>query len=141
MYLWFMSNPDLTHEMIVGREARSEAGVRAVYRIVSGGLSAVSQLARLAKRFGEAYGRWQRRRMAMRTLQGLDDRLLGDIGVARGDIRRLVEETADQPPMTIPELAQREAEREAARAVKRRTLPQADSAADEPLAEDLRLAA
>lgn len=112
MYLWFMSNPDLTHELIAGRQERSDAMVRITYRIVSGGAAAASQLARLAERFGQAYGRWQRRRVGLRTLQSLDDRLLSDIGIARGDIRRVVEETADQGPMTIPELAQLEAQRE-----------------------------
>jgi len=125
MYLWFMSNPDLTHELIAGRQERSDATARAAYRIVSGVTGALSLLGRLTEPLGKAYGRWQRRRLAVKTLQSLDDRLLHDIGVSRGDIRRLVDETAERGAMTVPELAQLEAEREA----------------EKPVVEELRLAA
>ena len=133
MSLWFMSNPDLTHALIVDREQRSDAAGRAVYRIVSGGVAAVSQLARLIGRLGQAYGRWQRRRAAMWSLQSLDNRLLGDMGIARSDIRRIVDATLDHGPLSVPELAELEAQHEAGREAGRET--------DEPVVEDLRLAA
>ena len=45
--------------------------------------------------------RWHRRRLAVRELQSLDDRMLKDIGVPRGEIFHLVERLlrhpADQP--------------------------------------------
>ena len=113
MYLWFMSNPDLTYRLIAGREAHADALVRASYRIFGGVEAVLTWLGRLAEASVRAYGRWRRRRLAIRTLQGLDDRLLGDIGVARSDIRRIAEETAEHGPMTVPELAQMEAERHA----------------------------
>lgn len=47
--------------------------------------------AAISRRAKEALRHWQRHRM-MRTLQELDDRTLDDIGLARNDIRGLVDE-------------------------------------------------
>jgi uncharacterized protein YjiS (DUF1127 family) len=47
---------------------------------------------KLDERFGsplQALRAWYRRHRTFRALMRLDDRLLGDIGVARGDIARI----------------------------------------------------
>lgn len=71
-----------------GRGALSDSSARFAHRLVS-----------LAYRAGEAGGRirrrvnaWVRERRAVRELERLDDRTLADIGVRRGEIRRVVRE-------------------------------------------------
>ena len=53
--------------------------------------------AAISRRAKEALHQWQRHRM-MRTLQELDDRTLADIGLARNDIRGLVDELVGPSP-------------------------------------------
>lgn len=47
-----------------------------------------------------AYRTWQRKRAAIRELNGLSDKILRDIGMTRGDIRTVVEDMANGKPET-----------------------------------------
>ncbi len=99
MYLWLLSNPDITHEVVVGRGLRAEAMSRASYAAMTRLEDLVRHVARVAA--GSAGGawralaRWHRRRRAMAELGALNDRALKDIGVSRGEIYARVEEVLE----------------------------------------------
>ena len=44
----------------------------------------------LIRRMLRAYVEWRTLRSAVRTLQGMDDRILADIGMSRGEIQSVV---------------------------------------------------
>ena len=113
MYVWFLSDSDLTRELIAGRTARADALTRAAYRVVTLAATAVSQVIQLAERAVQSYGHWRRRGAAIRTLRGLDDRLLHDIGVDRSEIWRVADGGAERGPIGLDELARLEAEQQA----------------------------
>ena len=46
--------------------------------------------AALARHWSDAYSAWRNRRAAIRELQGLDNRMLRDMGIARSEIEWLV---------------------------------------------------
>ncbi len=96
MYLWLFSNPDITHEVVVGRGLRAEAMSRTSYVAMSRLADLVRHVVRGVVRLpGAAWRtlvRRQRRRRAMAELGALNDRALKDIGVSRGEIYARVEE-------------------------------------------------
>ncbi|MFZ1479527.1 MAG: DUF1127 domain-containing protein [Paracoccaceae bacterium] len=55
----------------------------------------------LRRFFGGIVRHWQRRRM-IRALQAMDDRLLRDIGLARGDIEAVVDSFDDRELQMVP---------------------------------------
>ncbi|MBK8440367.1 MAG: DUF1127 domain-containing protein [Rhodobacter sp.] len=55
----------------------------------------------LRRLFGGIVRHWQRRRM-IRALQAMDDRLLRDIGLARGDIEAVVDSFDDRELQMVP---------------------------------------
>ncbi|NIO41460.1 MAG: DUF1127 domain-containing protein [Burkholderiales bacterium] len=50
---------------------------------------------RVFQQFLTAFARWNRRRITIRELTALPDWVLKDIGVTRGEIPRIVDETMD----------------------------------------------
>ncbi len=99
MYLWLLSNPDITHEVVVGRGLRAEAMSRTFYAAMVRVEDLVRRIVRGAVRSAgaawQALARRQRRRRAMAELSVLNDRALKDIGVSRGEIYARVEELLD----------------------------------------------
>lgn len=96
MYLWLMSNPSLSHEILAGRDLRAQAfssGLRhtgyGFERIVLAGAAAVI---RGTRRSFARFADWNRRRQAIRQLSALDSRVLKDIGLHRSEIPSLVSE-------------------------------------------------
>src|SRR5262245_4938750 len=73
------------------------------------------RLARLVRRYIlEPYGRWRRREIAIAQLRSLDDHLLADIGLTRGQIELAVDGMLS-PAKSCPRPVGRGAAAEAAR--------------------------
>jgi len=90
---------------------RSEAAGGSRVALASDGLDqsisvaayrAVSAVSQVAARAGETLHRWQHRRATMHELSRLDDRLLRDIGLSRGDIRDVARSLAAKDTGTRP---------------------------------------
>ena len=62
---------------------------------------------------GAAFRHWQRRKM-IATLEAMDDRILRDIGLIRGDIPRVVQGLLDLEPESAPTASAARAERHTA---------------------------
>jgi uncharacterized protein YjiS (DUF1127 family) len=74
------------------------------------------RLARLVRRYIlEPYGRWRGRGIAIAQLRSLDDRLLADIGLTRGQIELAVDGMLSSPSKSCPRPVGRGAAAEAAR--------------------------
>jgi len=63
-----------------------------LFDILAGGLNAAG---RTLRRTGRALAAWHRRRRAIAALEALDGRMLGDIGVSRGQIPSVVDHGRD----------------------------------------------
>ncbi|MBS0535403.1 MAG: DUF1127 domain-containing protein [Proteobacteria bacterium] len=59
-----------------------------LFDFLAGGLNAAG---RLLRRTGRTLAAWHRRRRAIAALEALDGRMLGDIGVSRGQIPNVVD--------------------------------------------------
>lgn len=96
MYLWHFANPELTQAVILGRDARADALSGAAYATLRGSHeAAIALTGGIAALFRQAAKRYRQRRAARATideLRALNDRLLSDIGLHRGEIRSLVTE-------------------------------------------------
>ena len=97
MYLWLLSNPEITHELVVGRGQRAEAMSRAAYGAITGIDDLVARAAGTAlaglRAVSAALGRRRRRRRAIAELGVLNDRMLKDIGIDRSEIASAVSES------------------------------------------------
>lgn len=98
-YIWMSNQPHLAGFLRRANEERS-AAIYATFRGIGRGIRLVGAavtgfLARQARK--------QRERAAIRDLEALDDRLLKDIGVARGEIRRVAHDLAQgvEEPRTL----------------------------------------
>jgi uncharacterized protein YjiS (DUF1127 family) len=108
MYLWLLGNPDLTKQLVATQNARSEAMSRAGYLVITAleraVVSGAGALASGYRSLARSVAKHRRRREAIAQLRSLDDRLLSDIGVARGEIAGLVDSALDRGPLTLAEL-------------------------------------
>ena len=108
MHLWILSNPDLTNALVAGQTARSEAMTRAGYLAITalerGLFYAGDVLAGQFRGMRARVARARQRGQAVAALRSLDDRLLADIGISRGEIVGLVEGALERGPGTSAEL-------------------------------------
>jgi uncharacterized protein YjiS (DUF1127 family) len=87
---WQTGNPNLQYYLDRGRQERADALVRGshlVIRAVAGVFGAILRLPVSGlRRIAAGLRLWHSRRRATRALLSLDDRLLRDIGLTRGEI-------------------------------------------------------
>ena len=97
MYLWLLSNSDITHHLVVGRGLRAEAMSRAAYGAITGiedlAARATGTAAGVLRAASAALARWRRRRQAIAELGALNDHMLNDIGIDRSEIASAVTES------------------------------------------------
>lgn len=90
-YIWTSTHPELRGILRQVNEDRSAA----FYAVLKPLRNAVSNTLAAVSRFAENARRGARERAAMRELNALSDRTLKDIGVPRGEIRRIAHDLAD----------------------------------------------
>lgn len=100
--MWIITRPDYEHVLVETRRARAvfmASALRGAAEIArrAGGAVFRGLGGRLAAT-GRALGRWHRRAATRRELARLDDHLLRDIGLSRGDIDRVAREMAEREP-------------------------------------------
>ena len=88
MHEWYVNQSYLDRAI----QERAEAQARVAYLLIVG-IEAVAKLAVRALRAGagrlaRGYRQWQRRRLTIRELSRLDERMLRDIGITRAEAAR-----------------------------------------------------
>jgi uncharacterized protein YjiS (DUF1127 family) len=86
---------ELHQYQLVGRRLQARA-------VVAAFASSFRALARAFQRLAAAYGRVSRETAAIRQLSALDDHLLADLGIRRGQIRAAVAGLVDRPVVEEP---------------------------------------
>jgi uncharacterized protein YjiS (DUF1127 family) len=90
MWPQYISNPEFVEYREHALRARNEAMARAGYLAIVGLARLQAGTARLVGRWlaqsAAGLRAWRERRVALRALQGLDDRMLRDIGLTRADL-------------------------------------------------------
>ncbi|MGF1609560.1 MAG: DUF1127 domain-containing protein [Kiloniellales bacterium] len=108
MYIWVLGNPDLAHRLVAAERARAEVMSRAGYLAITAVERAVVLTARALGGAYRSLVRWlarnRQRREAIAQLRSLDDRLLSDIGIARGEIVGLVDEALARGPASVSDV-------------------------------------
>lgn len=108
MYIWVLGNPDLASRLVAAERARAEAMSRSGYLVITAVERAVVFTARALAGAFRSVVRWsarqRQRRQAIAQLGSLDDRLLSDIGIARGEIVALVDDALRRGPLSVAEL-------------------------------------
>jgi uncharacterized protein YjiS (DUF1127 family) len=112
MYEWYPSHPVYQAYLTRAHLERSEALSRAAYLTVVGADWLTSRTARALaaglRRVARAYGAWSRRRLTIRALSRLDERMLRDIGIdAPGTIEAIATELVQGKPAAEPRPAPR----------------------------------
>ena len=101
-YTWFITRPenaDVHRRINEARAATFHAAARSVTDTVLGAAARLSGRIRT----------WRRIRATRAALIQLDDRTLEDVGVARGEIERVLDMIAEQPPEAGKTLAELQA--------------------------------
>jgi uncharacterized protein YjiS (DUF1127 family) len=100
MDMWMATRPEYRQVLMDARLARAAftAGLLrgAVALTVRLGLAGYRGLKSATRATGRALGRWHRRTATRRELGRMDDRMLSDIGLSRGDIERVALEMAER---------------------------------------------
>lgn len=82
--------PELDYFLAIAQTQRAEAMARTAHILINGvgrGVAlTLGGFAEGARTLARIVAAWRRRRAFLRTLQGLDDRLLRDIGLTRADL-------------------------------------------------------
>jgi len=113
---WHTSSPYIQDLMERARQERADAMARTGYRLVSGVIDVADATSRVllkaARGIIAGLRQWRERREATRSLLLLDDRMLKDVGLTRGEIwaavhGRLPDRDAEAAPAqaAVPDIA------------------------------------
>ena len=108
MHLWSLSNPEATGSLLAGLQARNAAIAQAgrlsalvlKYVVVTSARVVVDRTRSLLR----AIERESECRRSVAALRGLDDRMLRDMGITRGEIVGVVEGRLHRRPASLAEL-------------------------------------
>jgi uncharacterized protein YjiS (DUF1127 family) len=109
MYDWYTDNPNLQYHLNRAQQERADALARASYIVIRAVADASAAILRpplsALRRIAAGLRLWHIRRRATRELLSLDDRLLRDIGLSRGEIWAAVQGALEEPETLTPEPA------------------------------------